>query len=87
MKDHSESRSGLDSSLRKGGAGGHNWGSLTDERQLETAGFEDENVELEEARREKDVVEDLSPKGMYAALQTFHKRLNIGLIGDTRHPL
>ncbi|KAJ2922905.1 hypothetical protein H1R20_g14165, partial [Candolleomyces eurysporus] len=48
MKDRSESRSGLDSSLRKGGA--------------ETDALEDENVELEEAGREQDVVEDTSSK-------------------------
>ncbi|RXW20231.1 hypothetical protein EST38_g5621 [Candolleomyces aberdarensis] len=62
MKDRSESRSGLDSSLRKGGAGGHNWGSLSDERQLETDALEDEKVEFGEAGREQDVVEDMSSK-------------------------
>lgn len=72
MKDRSESRSGLDSSLRKGGAGGHNWGSLTDERELETAGLEDENAELEEVGRQKDVVEDMSSKGAYTVRQTSH---------------
>ncbi|KAG6380242.1 hypothetical protein JVT61DRAFT_8334 [Boletus reticuloceps] len=30
VRDRSESKSGLDKSLRKGGNGGHNWGSLVD---------------------------------------------------------
>ena len=45
-RDRSESKSGLDKSLRKGGAGGHNWGSLADERDLEDAAYYDEETEL-----------------------------------------
>ncbi|KAF8128622.1 hypothetical protein EV363DRAFT_406390 [Boletus edulis] len=30
VRDRSESKSGLDKSLRKGGNGGHNWGGLLD---------------------------------------------------------
>jgi hypothetical protein len=48
IKDRSESRSGLDSSLRKAGAGHHNWGSLADERQLEFAALNDQTFEEEE---------------------------------------
>jgi hypothetical protein len=53
LRDRSESRSGLDSSIRKDGAGQHNWGSIADERQLEFEAIEDEmreaGIEEEEA--------------------------------------
>jgi len=42
LKDRSESRSGLDTSIRKDGAGQHNWGSIADEQHLESAALEDE---------------------------------------------
>lgn len=45
LKDRSESRSGLDSSIRKHGAGQHNWGSINDEHTLETDAMDDENLE------------------------------------------
>ncbi|KIM41339.1 hypothetical protein M413DRAFT_146850 [Hebeloma cylindrosporum] len=48
VKDRSESRSGLDNSLRKAGAGHHNWGSLADEQQLEFAALHDRAFEEEE---------------------------------------
>ena len=48
IKDRSESRSGLDTSLRKAGAGHHNWGSLADEQQLENAALNDQPFEEEE---------------------------------------
>ena len=48
IKDRSESRSGLDSSLRKAGAGHHNWGSLADEQQLEYAALNDRTFDEEE---------------------------------------
>lgn len=41
MRDRSESKSGLDKSLRKGGGGHHNWGSIADESYLEAAALED----------------------------------------------
>ena len=47
IKDRSESRTGLDSSIRKSGAGHHNWGSIADELQLETAAIDDEEMETE----------------------------------------
>ncbi|KAG6817866.1 hypothetical protein H0H87_001698 [Tephrocybe sp. NHM501043] len=50
-RDRSESKSGLDKSIRKNGAGPHSWGSLADERELEFAAMDDE---------EGEVVEDLS---------------------------
>lgn len=46
MRDRSESKSGLDKSLRKGGSGHHNWGSILDEGYLETAAVEDEQQAL-----------------------------------------
>ncbi|PBK84719.1 hypothetical protein ARMGADRAFT_893307, partial [Armillaria gallica] len=48
LKDRSESRSGFDKSLRKNGAGQHNWGRLADERDLEYAAMDDEALELQE---------------------------------------
>lgn len=44
-RDRSESRTGLDNSIRKGGAGGHNWGSLADESLLEARALDDEDME------------------------------------------
>lgn len=64
-KDRSESRSGLDQSIRKNGAGGHNWGSLSDEQQLESAAVYDEALDSEEESTPaaQDVVEDQEFKG------------------------
>lgn len=45
IKDRSESRSGLDPSIRKSGAGHHNWGSLADELRMEEAAIGDEEME------------------------------------------
>jgi hypothetical protein len=50
-RDRSESRTGLDSSLRKRGAGGHNWGSLDDEQYLESSAMDDEVEEKEAITR------------------------------------
>lgn len=47
LRDRSESRSGLSPSIRKDGAGQHNWGSIADERQLEFEAIEDERREAE----------------------------------------
>jgi hypothetical protein len=48
IKDRSESRTGLDPSIRKSGAGHHNWGSLADELSLEKAADQDEDEEMGE---------------------------------------
>ena len=45
IKDRSESKSGMDKALRKGGAGGHNWGSVDQEYLLETEALDDERQE------------------------------------------
>ncbi|KAH9474445.1 hypothetical protein JR316_0012904 [Psilocybe cubensis] len=58
IKDRSESRSGLDTSLRKSGAGHHNWGALADERTLETAALEDDQLEEEEVGETANPIED-----------------------------
>jgi hypothetical protein len=54
MRDRSESKSGLDKSLRKGGSGHHNWGSILDENYLEEAAVNDEQQALaaEQDRRD-----------------------------------
>lgn len=52
IKDRSENRTGLEGNRRsmpKDGAGGHNWGSLADERQNELAALEDASFDEEEA--------------------------------------
>ncbi|KAG2347187.1 hypothetical protein BDR05DRAFT_958661 [Suillus weaverae] len=48
LRDRSESKSGLDKSVRKNGGGQHNWGSINDERYLEAAALADEEEEFEE---------------------------------------
>ena len=67
LKDRSESRSGLDSSIRKDGAGQHNWGSIADERDLETAAIEDEIREagLEEEDLKKHTALGTIPGGEF----------------------
>lgn len=54
IRDCSESKSGLDKSLRKGGGGRHNWGSIADEGYLEAAALDDEQQPLaaEQDRRD-----------------------------------
>lgn len=47
-ENRTESKSGFDKSLRKQGAGGHNWGSLRDELDLEREALED-NGQVEDA--------------------------------------
>ena len=51
LRDRSESRSGIDTSIRKDGAGQHNWGSIADEGQLEFDAIADE---LREAEMDRD---------------------------------
>jgi len=48
IRDRSEARNGMDSSLPKGGAGSHNWGSLESEYDYENAAVDDEAAELED---------------------------------------
>jgi hypothetical protein len=48
IKDRSEARNGMDSSLPKGGGGAHNWGSLDSELRYETEAIADEADELED---------------------------------------
>ncbi|KAH7928355.1 hypothetical protein BV22DRAFT_1192907 [Leucogyrophana mollusca] len=55
VRDRSESKSGLDKSIRKNGGGQHNWGSLADEGYLEAAGLEDEQNEFAEVAAQPDV--------------------------------
>jgi len=51
-KDRSESKSGMDKSLRKHGAGLHNWGSLADEVELEYDAMHDEEIEMNAERED-----------------------------------
>ena len=54
IRDRSESKSGLDKSLRKGGGGTHNWGSIADEGYLEAAALEDEQESLSAEQDRRD---------------------------------
>ncbi|KAF9653655.1 hypothetical protein BDM02DRAFT_1635491 [Thelephora ganbajun] len=45
IKDRSESKSGMDKALRKGGAGGHNWGNINEEYLLEAEALDDQQQE------------------------------------------
>jgi len=45
VRDRSQSKSGLDNHIRKGGGGRYNWGRLEDERRLEAAALEDDALE------------------------------------------
>ncbi|KAF8480091.1 hypothetical protein DFH94DRAFT_740247, partial [Russula ochroleuca] len=47
-KDRSEARNGMDTSVPKGGAGAHNWGSLNAEFAIESEAMLDENAEFED---------------------------------------
>ncbi|KAK2460858.1 hypothetical protein APHAL10511_007328 [Amanita phalloides] len=47
LRDRSLSRSGLNTHLRKGGAGRHNWGGIEHESRLEYQALDDEERELE----------------------------------------
>jgi hypothetical protein len=44
-RPRSESKTGLDKSIHKGGAGAHNWGALDNERDLELLAREDNDDE------------------------------------------
>ncbi|KAK7042603.1 hypothetical protein R3P38DRAFT_3309841 [Favolaschia claudopus] len=48
LKDRSENKSGLNTAMRKNGGGAHNWGNLENERDLEFAGIDDGQAELDE---------------------------------------
>jgi len=74
VKDRSESKTGFDKSLRKNGAGMHNWGSLADEEVLEFAAIDDEERELADDEStsgsissQSDFLEDKKPSS-YSAL-------------------
>lgn len=54
QRDRSESKSGLDKSLRKGGSGQHNWGSIVDLGYLEAAALADEEQEQEQDKGGRD---------------------------------
>ncbi|KAF8496309.1 hypothetical protein JB92DRAFT_3126148 [Gautieria morchelliformis] len=58
IRDRSESKSGLDKSSRKGGAGAHNWGSYADEQDHEYRALED--YEDEGLAAAEDVKEELA---------------------------
>ena len=51
IKDRSESRNNRDNSLRKGGAGHHNWGSMADEARFEDEVYEEDLNELESTEK------------------------------------
>ena len=48
-RDRSENKEGVDTGMRKGGAGAHNWGSLDEEARAEREGLEDEQLDVKAA--------------------------------------
>lgn len=54
--DRSENKGGVDTSIRKGGAGAHNWGSVDEEARYEQQGLEDERIDIQAAAAEGDVI-------------------------------
>ena len=48
-RDRSENKDGVDTSMRKGGAGAHNWGSLDEEARAEREGLADEQLDVKAA--------------------------------------
>lgn len=58
-KDRSEARNGMDSSVPKGGAGAHNWGSLDAEFTLESDANADGDEELEDQAGGKRLFSDV----------------------------
>ncbi|KAG8216108.1 hypothetical protein J3R82DRAFT_8111 [Butyriboletus roseoflavus] len=74
IRDRSESKSGLDKSLRKGGGGHHNWGSIADEGYLEAAALEDEQGLAAEEDRKESLDKDPS-EGRSNSLTEEEKRL------------
>jgi len=52
LKDRSEARNGMDSSVPKGGAGAYNWGSIDSEFDYENAALADEAAEFDDQAEE-----------------------------------
>jgi hypothetical protein len=59
LKDRSEARNGMDSSLPKGGAGAYNWGSIDAEYDHENGAIIDEADEPEGAAGGKPLLSDV----------------------------
>ncbi|KAG8919487.1 hypothetical protein FRC02_001606 [Tulasnella sp. 418] len=79
IKDRSESKSGMDKSMRKGGAGAHNWGSAHDQFDVEYYDEIDAEAPKDAARghhakvvaSEHDVEDaEESPKGRRSSVST-----------------
>ena len=54
--DHSENKGGVDTSIRKGGAGAHNWGSIDEEARCEQEGLADERLDIQAAVADGDEI-------------------------------
>jgi hypothetical protein len=74
LKDRSEARNGMDSSVPKGGAGGHNWGSLDQAREITALVDEDADFDEGEATRKRRLVDVpfLPPLGLTFARSLSH---------------
>ncbi|KAF9224894.1 hypothetical protein BS17DRAFT_779233 [Gyrodon lividus] len=79
VRDRSESKSGLDKSLRKGGSGHYNWGNLADESYLEAAALEDEARDLadseDENKRDVERPERAAVERRYSSLTEEERQL------------
>ncbi|KAL4071721.1 hypothetical protein V8B97DRAFT_1943382 [Scleroderma yunnanense] len=61
VRDRSQSRSGLDNHIRKGGGGRYNWGKIEDEGSLEAAAVNDQSLEFVEELEVNDGVNPRNP--------------------------
>ena len=59
-RDRSENKEGVDTGMRKGGAGAHNWGSIDEEARAEREGLEDEQLDVKAAIDDGDEICALS---------------------------
>ncbi|KAG9308327.1 hypothetical protein JVU11DRAFT_12091 [Chiua virens] len=81
VRDRSESKSGLDKSLRKGGSGQHNWGSIANEGYLEAAaiydveGSEDHSSSADSEESSRDSFEKSESERSFISSTEEQKRL------------
>jgi hypothetical protein len=89
IKDRSEARNGMDNSVPKGGAGGHNWGTLDSELEYQNAAIADEAAEFDDEGGGKRSLADvqLRPRfdDMFRSLQSSTKEVSCCAPYEQRH--
>jgi hypothetical protein len=88
VKDRSEARNGMDSSVPKGGAGAHNWGSVASELFYENAAMTDETYEFEDQATGGAAGTRLSLYDVQVTprLNTWWKRTSFSIPADSQEP-